>query len=393
MEGRPRFRGRPWRDRVSRVGLVGGFETDPPLHISGFDYELPDDAVARSPAARRDGSRLLVLDRANGDPVHHLFSDLPLVLAPGDLLVLNDTRVRPVRLLGRRRTGGRVETLLLTSGEGGMREAFLRCGGSLAPGEEIPFEEGAIVGRLVRRVSGGRWLLDFGDAAALEEALDDVGRAPLPPYIARDPHQDAAGKKIDLERYQTVYARVDGAVAAPTAGLHFTHELLDRCAGAGIGVATVTLHVGPGTFVPVRCEEIEDHRMEEEWFEVPARTLEAVLATRERGRRVVAVGTTACRALESAAARLPLPPRGRETGITSYAAALEGVSGVTDLFLRPGSRFSWVDGLITNFHLPRSTLLMLVCALAGRERVLAAYREALDRGYRFYSFGDAMLLL
>jgi S-adenosylmethionine:tRNA ribosyltransferase-isomerase len=327
----------------------------------------------------RDGSRLCVFDRATGATQHRVFAELPELLAPGDLLVLNDTRVRPWRLCGRRNSGGRVECLILRlQTEAGVSrgEGFVKPSQKLRPGDCVSMEDGALQLRLGEHRGGGRWCFELtaaeGDVVA---ALAAVGRAPLPPYIARDGGED---RLADRARYQTVFAQHDGAVAAPTAGLHFTAALLDRVRAAGVDIATVTLHVGEGTFAPVRSDEVEAHRMHAEAFELPAATAAAVAATRRRGGRVIAVGTTSCRTLETCAA----------ADRTVRAGA-----GTSDLFLYPGRRFEIVDALLTNFHLPKSTLLMLVAAFAGRERILALYREAVAREYRFFSFGDAMLLL
>lgn len=341
------------------------------MDLSLFDYPLPPDRIAQEPAAERDGSRLLVLDRSTGARRHLAFREIGSVLRAPDLLVLNDTRVRPARLLGRRATGGRVEALLVRARPDGVHEALVRGAGRLRDGEELGFGDGSLRARVAGR-DDGRVLLRFGPD--LEAGLERFGRAPLPPYIRRAGTEDPAA---DRARYQTVYARSPGAVAAPTAGLHFTRALLDALASAGIASAPVTLHVGPGTFTPVQTERIEDHRMEAEEAWVPEETVAAVERARRGGGRVVAVGTTSLRALESAA-------RG---------GALAPFRGLTDLFVHPGFAFRAVDALLTNFHLPRSTLLLLVAAFAGRERILDAYAEAVAMGYRFYSYGDAMLLV
>ena len=348
------------------------------MKVSDFDYDLPEGRIAQEPLPRRDASRLLALDRETGALAHLGFSDLPRLLRAGDLLVLNDTRVVPARLRGRKETGGAVEALLLER-EGGDREApvhrcLLDASRPPRPGGRIDFGRGLRAEVLSR--SGEGWSVrltsDDGDpeAAALR-----AGAVPLPPYIRRRP--DDPRSALDAERYQTVYAAEPGAVAAPTAGLHFTEELLDRIRGLGVETARLTLRVGPGTFLPVRAERIEDHRMHAEAFDLPGETASAVARARRRGGRVVAVGTTVVRTLEARAAA---------------DGSVEAGSGACDLFLRPGHRFRVVDAMVTNFHLPRSTLLMLVCAFAGRERILAAYAEAVREGYRFYSYGDAMFL-
>lgn len=343
--------------------------------VTDFDYLLPPRLIAVRPMQPRDHSRLLVLDRTNGRVEHRVFHELTAYLRPGDLLVVNDTRVQPWRLRGHRGTGGAVECRLLRL-DGTAGEAFVKPSKKLRPGEELPMEGGAIRLRLDAALGGGRWRVTLaaagGDVAA---ALDRCGRAPLPPYIARDGDEDVGQ---DRERYQTVFAREPGAVAAPTAGLHFTPELLARLRAAGVEVAAVTLHVGEGTFAPLRTEVVEQHRMHAEAYELPPATAAAVAAARARGGRVIAVGTTSCRTLETCARDDRTVAAGR---------------GISDLFLYPGRSFRVVDVLLTNFHLPQSTLLMLVSAFAGRERVLAVYEEAVARDYRFFSFGDAMLIL
>ncbi len=342
--------------------------------VTDFDFALPPHLVATQPAEPRDSARLLVHHRATGVTEHRGFRELPSFLRPGDLLVLNDTRVRPWRLRGVRATGGACECLLLRL-DGQRGEGYVKPSKKLRPGDTVVMEGGALALRLLEALGGGRWTMALtardGDVAV---ALETCGRAPLPPYIARDGREDAAH---DRERYQTVFARVPGAVAAPTAGLHFTPELLATIRSLGVEVATVTLHVGEGTFAPLRTAVVEDHRMHAEAYELPEATAVAVAATRARGGRVIAVGTTSCRTLETCA-------RDDRT----VAAG----SGESSIFLYPGRPLRVVDALVTNFHLPQSTLLMLVAALVGREQILAVYREAVARGYRFYSFGDAMLI-
>lgn len=333
---------------------------------SDFHYELPDELVARHPAARRSDSRLLHLDGRSGALADLRFAELPRLLRRGDLLVFNDTRVVPARLQGRKASGGRVELLLERVVAGRRALVQLRASKPPAPGSVIRLADDAaatVTGR-----QGDFWLLEFDvDPAAVFERH---GEMPLPPYLRR------AAEDSDRERYQTVYARVPGAVAAPTAGLHFDAELLEACRAAGVQSTHVTLHVGAGTFQPVRVDDLREHRMHAELTEVPASACEAVAACRARGGRVVAVGTTAVRALESAA------PDGR----------LAPFAGDTRLFITPGYRFRVVDALVTNFHLPESTLLMLVAAFAGHGHVLAAYRHAVAARYRFFSYGDAMFV-
>jgi S-adenosylmethionine:tRNA ribosyltransferase-isomerase len=352
------------------------------VRIEEFDYVLPPDAIAQHPCARRDDSRLLVLDRGGGGLAHAVFRDLPGLLAPGDLLVVNRSRVLPARLLGRRRGGGAAEVLLLrpepvaAPSEGGRQSwrALVRPGRKLRPGHEVRIAPGfsALVTSEAHPDDGGRSIVLESSEGTVEAAIERHGHVPLPPYIERP---DAPADRV---RYQTVYAREPGSVAAPTAGLHFTEALFAALAARGVAIAELVLHVGPGTFLPVRARRVEEHRLPPEPWEVPAGTARAVAAARERGGRVVAVGTTTVRALESAAG---------EDGRVRAGA------GETSLVIVPGHRFRVVDAMVTNFHLPRSSLLLLVCAFAGRERVLAAYAEALARRYRFYSYGDAMLLL
>lgn len=347
------------------------------MNVSDFDYVLPAELIAQAPPAERDGGRLLVLDRRSGAVAHHAIRDLPRLLRVGDLLVVNDTQVFPARLLGRRvPTGGAVECLLTARIDAERWEALMHPGQKLKTGSAVVFERDGHVLRcevLERRYFGRRLIrLQADGGADVERLIDVVGHVPLPPYIHR------ADEPFDRERYQTVYARSRGSVAAPTAGLHLTDALLAELEAAGVARAAITLHVGYGTFKPVRAVRVEDHHVDAERFEIGAGAARAIDAARAEGRRVIAVGTTTTRALESAAG-----PEGLGSGR----------QGETSLFIHPGFEFTVVSGLLTNFHLPRSSLLMLVCALAGRDRVLSAYREAVDQRYRFYSYGDAMLIL
>ena len=365
------------------------------MKVADFSYDLPEERIAQEPVEPREAARLLVHERASSTTTHRRVADLPELLAPGDLLVVNDTRVVPARLLGTRASGGRVELLLLgaappaadaagTAG-GNRRRALVRPAKRLRPGERIELEGGALVAIAVERLPdrdgrpGAEWVLEIDDPRApgrdLDRALEQVGRMPLPPYVRRA-RADDPRSAADRERYQTVFAREPGAVAAPTAGLHLSTALIERLAGRGIRLASVTLHVGAGTFLPVTAEDVSEHRMHAERYALSAETVRAVESARARGGRIVAVGTTSVRVLESCA---------------DEAGRLHAGSGETSIFLTPGHRFRCVDALLTNFHLPRSTLLMLVAAFVGRERVLALYREAIERGYRFYSYGDAML--
>jgi len=335
---------------------------------SDFHYDLPPELIAQAPLPERSASRLLVLDAAREAWDDRAFRDLPQLLRAGDLLVFNDTRVLPARLFGRKETGGAVEILLerIT----GAHTATAQLGVSKKPREDshILLDDGTRVRVLGR--DGAFFELLFETAEPLEKVLSRLGRMPLPPYITRE-----AGE-ADAERYQTVYAREPGAVAAPTAGLHFDLRLLDALRARGVGFGYVTLHVGAGTFQPVRSEKVEDHVMHREWLNVGAELVEKIRATRARGGRVVAVGTTVVRALEAA----------RDGG------ELKPFAGETRIFIVPGYKIESVDALVTNFHLPESTLMMLVSALAGRELILAAYKHAVEQRYRFFSYGDAMLI-
>jgi len=339
-----------------------------------FDYELPAELIAQHPPGQRTGSRLMVLQRGTRNWEHRRFRDLPRFLRPGDLLVLNDTQVIPARLIGRRATGGLVRCLLVEEREVGRWLAFLEARGRLQQGEVLRFDREVTAQLIIQEREGG-WWLRF-QPTDIARRLKRIGRAPLPPYIKRPKGEDPF-REEDLRRYQTVFAHRPGAIAAPTAGLHFTRGFLQRLTDSGVGLATITLHVGVGTFKPIRSRRVEEHRMHPEWVAVPEATVSAVQAARSPGRRVVACGTTVVRALEGAAA----------------SGSLKPYRGSTDLFIYPGYQFRVVDCLLTNFHLPRSTLLALVSAFAGKEFVLDAYCEAVRQRYRFYSYGDAMLIL
>ena len=343
------------------------------MKTSDFDYDLPPRVIAQEPVEPRDAARLMRLPAAGGLPSDHVFADLPRLLHRGDLLVVNRSRVFPARLLGRRAKGGAAEVLLLRELGEDRWEALVRPGRRLRPGDTVTIDPGLAAGIETEAVGPeGRRVVHLRAATGtVEAALDRAGHVPLPPYIRRPDRPE------DRARYQTVYARERGSVAAPTAGLHFTPGLFEALRAAGIAIAEVVLHVGPGTFRPVTVEVVEDHRLEPEPYLIPPAAASAIAATRAAGGRVVAVGTTVVRTLESAAG-----------GDRTVRAG----EGQTDLVVRPGFEFRVVDALLTNFHLPRSSLLLLVAAFAGRERVLAAYEEALRRGYRFYSYGDAMLL-
>lgn len=352
------------------------------MKLDDFNFRLPPGLIAQEPGPVRDQSRLLVLDLGSHSVAHHRFFELHKFLSPGDVLVMNDTKVMPVRLWGRKESGGKVEILLVrkgpeTQGEKASEdwECLARGAGPLRRKTKVLFEEG-ITAEFLGKSAAGLWLLRFNSPKPMEEMIGRIGYAPLPPYIRRN--GDQGWRTLDLERYQTVYARKEGAIAAPTAGLHFTPELLDRLRKSGVFIYGLTLHVGVGTFLPVKSTEIEQHRLEPEFFEISPETAEGINRARGQGRRVFGVGTTVVRALESA-----VDEEGR----------IRPGRGKTDLFIFPGFRFRAIDCLITNFHLPRSTLLMLVCAFAGRELILRSYQEAIQRNYRFFSYGDAMLII
>ena len=337
---------------------------------SDFYYELPEELIAQTPLEKRDSSRLLHLDKVTGEMEHRHFYDLPEYLRPGDCLVVNDTRVLPARLLGCRKTGGSVELVLLRDLGEGRWECLSRPGRKTKPGTELFFGDGELTATVEAVAEGGNRIVQFHYQGIFLEVLERLGKMPLPPYI-KEELQDA-------ERYQTVYSRELGSAAAPTAGLHFTPELLQRIEEMGVKVCSVTLHVGLGTFRPVKEEEIEDHEMHSEFCVISPETAETINAVKRSGGRVIAVGTTSCRTLESFAA---------EDGTIAPG------SRWTDIFIYPGYRFKCIDGLVTNFHLPESTLVMLVSALAGREHILHAYETAVEMRYRFFSFGDAMLIM
>ena len=343
------------------------------MKLSDFDYPLPEDRIAQAPLAERDASRLLVLDRARPELAHRTFRDIGEYLAPGDLLVANDAKVIPARLRGTKvATGGKVELLLCETldAEGRRWRALGQASKALRPGMRLRFA-GGLEAEIEAEAGEGAYDVRLL-ADDIPAAIARAGELPLPPYIRRAPENS------DLARYQTVYAAHGTAAAAPTAGLHFTPELIESLKAAGVRFATLTLNVGPGTFLPVRTEDIRAHTMHAERFEIPAETAAAVAETRASGKRVIAVGTTSLRALEAAA---------REDRTVNPGPAS------AQLFIYPGYRFKVVDAMVTNFHLPKSTLVMLVSALAGRERILAAYAEAVARGYRFFSYGDAMLII
>ena len=342
------------------------------MKTSDFDFYLPEELIAQHPLERRDASRLLALDKETGAVSHHHFYDLPQFLRPGDCLVLNNSRVLPARLIGHRLPGGGAcEVLLLTDKGDGLWECLVRPGRKLKPGAQVVFGDGSrLTATVEAEVSGGNRLVCFHYEGIFLEVLEELGKMPLPPYIKEELQ--------DSERYQTVYSKINGSAAAPTAGLHFTPELLKQVEDMGVKLCYVTLHVGLGTFRPVKAEDISGHEMHSEYCMISADVARTINETRKNGGRVICVGTTSCRTIESFAA---------EDGTLKESA------GWTNIFIYPGYRFKVLDGLITNFHLPESTLIMLVSALAGREHVLAAYEEAVRERYRFFSFGDAMIIL
>jgi S-adenosylmethionine:tRNA ribosyltransferase-isomerase len=362
------------------------------MHVDEFDYDLPEHLIAQEPASRRDESRLLVLRRDDARLAHHVFADLPELLAPGDLLVLNDTRVVAARLVGRRaRTGGKWEGLFVRPAPDGTWELLVQTRGTLLAGEVLVVESAndpPLRLTLVGKTPQGRWLVQPGEVGPFAEVLSHHGQVPIPPYIRKG----RAGP-ADSDRYQTVFARQEGAVAAPTAGLHFTAELFERLAQRRIDRAFVTLHVGPGTFQPVKVQDVTEHHVEPEWGELPPVTAAAVAACKARGGRVVAIGTTTVRVLETAARSVGQAFQPDALKSQDVLPDLRGWSGLTDLTVCPPFEFRAVDALVSNFHLPKSSLLLLVAAFAGLEPVRAAYREAIRQGYRFYSYGDAMLIL
>ncbi len=338
------------------------------MKLSDFDYRLPPELIAQRPAERRDASRLLVLDKGDGRIKHRQFRDIVSLLRPEDLLVLNSTRVIPARLLGRKQgSGGQAEILLLKRRSEDIWECLVRPGRRLMPGARIEFDGAGMTAEVVESLGRGKRSVKFDAQGDFLEVIERIGHVPLPPYIGRSDGPE------DRERYQTVYATEPGAVAAPTAGLHFTPELLASLRGLGVKIVEVILHVGWGTFKEVEAEDIRKHRMEEEYYRIEPEAAVALSRCRKEGKRVVAVGTTTVRALES-------------------FAATDSAEGWTGIFIHPPYRFKLVDALVTNFHLPRSTLLMLVSALAGTESVRRAYAEAVREGYRFYSYGDAMFI-
>lgn len=340
------------------------------MKTSDFFYELPPELIAQDPLEDRASSRLMVLNRSTGSVEHHIFREIVDFIRPEDCLVLNNTKVIPARLYGRKvGTDARIEVLLLKRKADRVWETLVKPGKKCKPGTQISFGDGLLTGEVIEIAEEGNRLIRFTYEGIFEEILDQLGQMPLPPYITHE--------LKDKNRYQTVYAKYDGSAAAPTAGLHFTPQLLEDIRGKGVAIAEVTLHVGLGTFRPVKAENVTEHHMHSEFYQISEEAAQTINNAKRNGGRIICVGTTSCRTLESAA---------DEDG------TLRAGSGWTDIFIYPGYRFRILDALITNFHLPESTLLMLVSALAGREKVLAAYREAVKERYRFFSFGDAMLI-
>ena len=340
------------------------------MKTSDFTFELPEELIAQDPLADRSSSRLLVLDKETGEIIHEVFKNVVSYLKKGDCLVLNDTKVLPARLIGEKEgTGAKIEVLLLKRRQDNVWETLVKPGRKAKPGTRISFGDGRLVGEVTDIVDEGNRLVRFEFEGIFEEVLDELGQIHLPPYIT---HQ-----LEDKNRYQTVYAKHEGSAAAPTAGLHFTKELLKEIEEKGVRLAYVTLHVGLGTFRPVKVEDVTDHHMHSEFYSVDETAAQAINQTRKEGGRIISVGTTSTRTLES---------------VADVDGHIEPKSGWTDIFIYPGYEFKVIDALITNFHLPESTLLMLVSALAGKEHILAAYEEAVRERYRFFSFGDAMFI-
>ena len=339
------------------------------MKVSEFNYKLPEELIAQTPIEKRDESRLMILDKKTGELEHKTFKDIIDYLEPGDCLVRNNTRVMPARIYGKKETGAKIEFLLLKNLEGDIWETIVRPGNKLHIGTKVIFGDGLLVAEVLEVMPGGTRKVKFSYNGIFNEILDKIGLMPLPPYI----HEELK----DNGRYQTVYAKYNGSAAAPTAGLHFTPELLRKIEEKGVKIANVTLHVGIGTFRPVKEETVEAHEMHSEHFYIKQEDVEKINKTKKQGKRVIAVGTTSCRVLET---------------IADKDGLVKETEGDTQIFIYPGYEFKCLDSLITNFHLPQSTLLMLVSALAGRENILEAYKEAVKERYRFFSFGDAMFI-
>lgn len=339
------------------------------MKVEEFNYELPKELIAQTPYDKRDEARLMVLDKENQTIEHKIFKDVLDYLNPGDCLVINDTKVIPARLYGKKDTGANVEFLLLKRLQGDEWEAMVRPGNKLKPGSKVEFGEGLLKAEILETIAGGNRRVKFEYNGIFNEILDQIGLMPLPPYITES--------LKDKDKYQTVYAKYEGSAAAPTAGLHFTEELLEKVREKGVEIAKVTLHVGIGTFRPVKVENVEEHDMHSEHYYIKKEEAEKINRAKEAGHRVIAVGTTSCRVLESAS---------NENGL------VHEIEDDTNIFIYPGYQFKCIDSLITNFHLPESTLIMLVSSLAGKDFIMKAYQEAVNEKYKFFSFGDAMLI-
>ncbi|MFR1777277.1 MAG: tRNA preQ1(34) S-adenosylmethionine ribosyltransferase-isomerase QueA [Clostridia bacterium] len=339
------------------------------MNVSDFYYDLPEELIAQTPIEKRDESRLMVLNRKDQSIEHKQFKDIIDYLEPGDCLVRNNTKVIPARLYGKKATGAKIEFLLLNQIEGDVWESIVRPGHKLKPGTEVEFGDGLLKATVLDIMPGGTRKVEFKYEGIFNEILDKIGLMPLPPYI----HESLK----DNDRYQTVYARYEGSAAAPTAGLHFTPELFEKLKQKGVEVANVTLHVGIGTFRPVKVENVEEHHMHSEHYYIKQEDAEKINSAKKNGKRVIGVGTTSCRVLET---------------IADKDGMVKPTEGDTQIFIYPGYKFKCLDGLITNFHLPESTLIMLVSALAGKEYIMKAYNEAVKERYRFFSFGDAMFI-
>ena len=340
------------------------------MKVSEFNYELPEELIAQTPIEKRDESRLMVLERKKQTIEHKVFKDIIDYLEPGDCLVRNNTKVLPARLYGKKETGAKVEFLLLNQIEGDIWESIVRPGNKLHVGTKVIFGDGLLEAEILEVMPGGTRKVEFHYKGIFNEILDQIGLMPLPPYI----HEELK----ENDRYQTVYAKYNGSAAAPTAGLHFTEELLKKIEEKGVKIANVTLHVGIGTFRPVKVEKIEEHEMHSEHFYIKQEDVDKINETKKQGKRVIAIGTTSCRVLET---------------ISDENGMVKPMEGDTQIFIYPGYKFKCLDGLVTNFHLPESTLIMLVSALAGRDYIMKAYNEAVKEKYRFFSFGDAMLII
>ena len=339
------------------------------MKVSEFNYELPEELIAQTPIEKRDESRLMVLERKKQTIEHKVFKDIIDYLEPGDCLVRNNTKVLPARLYGKKETGAKVEFLLLNQIEGDIWESIVRPGNKLHVSTKVIFGDGLLEAEILEVMPGGTRKVEFHYKGIFNEILDKIGLMPLPPYIHEELKQN--------DRYQTVYAKYNGSAAAPTAGLHFTEELLKKIEEKGVKIANVTLHVGIGTFRPVKVEEIEEHQMHSEHYYIKQEDVDKINETKKQGKRVIAVGTTSCRVLET---------------ISDENGMVKPIEGDTQIFIYPGYKFKCLDGLVTNFHLPESTLIMLVSALAGKDYIMKAYNEAVKERYRFFSFGDAMLI-